>query len=367
MLHVFHTADLHIGKNRKYHDYLHQQRLMLWGILGRLREFVEAHVQDEIWVVIAGDVFDRNEDTTREEFYLFLDFLSDLSISTAHQNVHTYIIDGNHDRQPDADCPSVLTPLMNFAPENVTMAVVKPLFIADKQLLLIPFGGYQEADYRGLIQRFKPRFVVGHECLQNIVTDKGYSTRNQEKYIDITNVDQDVLAIFMGDIHNCQQVGKAWYCGTPTTLEHGDKLPKGVLVHSFGEDISRELVSLGTPKLRVHQQIGRVFDESKVEDVVGELRQFEDKYVQIVVTPETYALIDKEVPGFFQSSQVSWEFKHEEVVAKPDDTEATVSDDIKAYYRPLIDQWVQESLINLVADERDECLSRLYEIFDKRG
>ena len=372
MRYVVHTADLHIGKNRTRHDHLEQQRMMLWAILLRLVDFAANHPDDEIWFVIAGDVFDRNEDTTREELYLFLEFLNDLSEQTRpFKNVHTYIIDGNHDRQPDQDCPSVLSPIVNFTPSNVTMAIVDPLFVEDKGLLLIPFGCHKDADYRRLIDTYKPQFVVGHECLSQIITDTGYTPRKIEKYLDIENVEQGVVAVFMGDIHNCQPVGKtAWYSGSPVTLDHGHRPPKGILIHGFENEGGKwvrafdpELESLDEPKIKTHHQIGKVVDEAKVADIIEDLKDHENKYIQIIVTPETYAAIEKEIPGFFHNPQVNWEFKQEAVGIPAED--ATPSDDPSDYYRPLISQWVATE-VQLVDEEKEECKKRLNEIFDKR-
>ena len=374
MLHVAHTADLHIGKNRKNTDHLQQQGLMLDALLHKVVMLASGCSEgDSFWFVIAGDIFDRGEDTTREELYLFLDFLFASSsaltevAATAKIVVKIDIVDGNHDRMPDASCPSVLFPLRNFAPQNVTIASVDPLYIADRGLLLLPFGSYTEADFLRLIHQYKPKFVVGHECLSRITTDTGFTPRDQDKYIEIENV-RGVQAIFMGDIHACQKLSEAcWYSGSPTTLDHGHKLPKGILYHKFdesgrvGEPV---LLPLTESKLKTHLQVGTIDVVS--EAVVTELKQHENRYIQITVTPETYAEIDKQVPGFFQSSNVSWEFKQEAVVAA-DVPEDVPDADLKNYYRPLINQWVAESLIHLTEDEKQECLSRLYEVFDKRG
>jgi len=66
---VIHTADWHLGKNRKYPDYLDEQRSLLLAILALVKDILQS-TTDEVWLIVAGDIFDRNQDTDREEFIL---------------------------------------------------------------------------------------------------------------------------------------------------------------------------------------------------------------------------------------------------------------------------------------------------------
>lgn len=382
MLKVIHTSDLHVGKNRKHDGYLAQQRLMLTAILRQVEEALASLSKDyPVWLVVAGDVFDRNEDTTREEFTMVMlsFFLPIHNLIQKHPNFTAFVIDGNHDRQTGAQHPSLLSPIkeMTTTWERFHMAVCEPMLVDN--VLLVPFNGYSESEFNLLLDKHpKAQFVVMHECISRMVTDVGYTTpRDQDKYIEINNVTagRKLAGIFAGDIHKSQSLNDIfWYSGSPITLDHGHKLPKGVLQYTFdckdgiysrvGDPVLVPLtgfISEKEPKLKSHYQIGVVADPEKVN--IEELKSFTDSYLQLVVTPEVYGVIDKALPEFFSSPNVSWEFAHDTTVATEEEVEQGSVDD---YYKPLIRQWVKESLVHLVDDEREECLTRLFKIFEGR-
>ena len=390
---VIHTADWHLGKNRKHKDYLEQQRLMLSAILALVKDEIvsaEAHdkineAETEVWLEVAGDIFDRNEDTDRNEFVLaIISMLAPLlELERAYPRFKMDWIDGNHDRQPiDPTDPnalvSVLSPLTKMV-QRECIAVRDPIFMEERSLLLLPFGHYSEDEFIDLLSECKAQFVVAHECLYGITTDTGWKPpRDQDKYINIEKVLEacpHLTAIFMGDIHRSQRLdaeGKCWYSGSPITLDFGEKMPKGVLIHSFlldGESWQREseprLQSLldYEPSLKFHAQLGIIEDERKIP--MGLLASYPDRYFRLVVTPEVHDAISRQLPHFFDSPQVTWDYRKEEITTKAE-PDSSAEDHID-YYRSLIEQWLKENGSELTREEAVDVMERILKDFSERG
>jgi DNA repair exonuclease SbcCD nuclease subunit len=372
---VFHTSDWHLGKNRKYADHLEQQRFMLQAIRVLLHKTIIENPSAEIWCIMAGDVFDRNEDTRLEEFALAMSyFLAPfIELENIFPNFHWWAIDGNHDRKPyspddpHSEC-SLLSPLIKFAPNNIV--VQNPKYIEDKNLLLIPFNGYDEQGLRANLTKYPlTKYLVIHECLNTIKTDKNWTPRKQDRYIDIKNIlkDYELSGVFVGDIHRSQcldDAGICWYSGSPTTLDHSHEMPKGVLIHTYQNDVpvSHDLIPLGDPKIKTHKQFGFLKDLNKIP--MDELNQFENYYYQLIVSPEVYAVIDKAIPLFFSSPNVSWEFPRERPTLKSGSVEN--EEEKEDYYVDLINQWIADNTMKLSAKEKQDLAQRLLLDFQER-
>lgn len=373
-LHILHTADLHLGRNRKYADYLHQQRRMLSAIVSALTRLLDEAAGEDVWFVLAGDVFDRNQDTKRDELALFLIALAApiLDLLDQHTNLQVFWIDGNHDRQPNAEEPSVLTPLLGLVTHSrFHIALVKPKYVEECRMLMVPFGKYSESELSDLISQNMPDFVMAHECFARIQTDTGWEPpRNQDHYVEINNLPRVCKGIFLGDIHRSQCLDDedvAWYCGSPVTLDFGHSLPKGLLHHKFvkdGQSWKRDgkpvLKALDDPEIRQHYQVGVVTD---VKDIPWSLVTKKNAYVDLVVSPEVYEEIKTKSPTFFDSSNVSWGFPRVDATVPDISKPATMED----YYRPLRDTWIEENLVNLSAELQDVCKQRVQKDFETRG
>ena len=388
---VIHTADWHLGKNRKYADYLGQQRLMLSAILYLVKDILQENSKDdvlsedvEIWLVMAGDIFDRNEDTDREEFILpIISIVYPLiELKRKHTNFNFFFIDGNHDRQPyDPTDPnsfsSVASPLLKMIDAHI--AVDKPKWIGDKSLLLVPFGQYSIDKLLALLEEYPAQFLVMHECCAGITTDVGWKPpRDQDHYLDagaLIEAAPSLVAVFLGDIHRSQKLdgrGICWYSGSPITLDHGHKMPKGVLIHRFSEkgsswkrETEPELRSLldYEPALKFHTQIGVLDNPDSIP--FDALSKYNSQYLQVTVSADVYALIARQLPHIFESSNVSWEYKNEEVVA----VKAAISEEQSHidYYKPLIEQWITENGKELTKQEREESIVRILKDFESRA
>lgn len=382
---VIHTADWHLGKNRKYTDYLEQQRLLLSAILTLVTETINQHPEDEVWLIVAGDIFDRNEDTDREEFILPVIFILYplIELKKNHSNFDFWFEDGNHDRQPhDPTDPhafaSVVSPMLKMAEEH--FAVNKPKWVRDKNLLLVPFGQHTVQSLLDLLKQYPSQFLVMHECCAGITTDIGWKPpRDQDHYIDAGALlagAPELVAVFLGDIHRSQKLdpkGICWYSGSPITLDHGHKMPKGVLLHRFkwekgwkreSEPELRSLIPYA-PGLKFHTQLGVIDDPEKIP--LDALAKFQNQYLQFSVSAEVYAVVSRQLPQLFESPQVSWEHVldvEEKVEAQAEHTEEQSQ---LAYYRPLIEQWINENGKELTRQEREESITRILKDFENRA
>jgi len=385
---VIHTADWHLGRNRKYADYLEQQRYMLNAILSLVIDILSKQEEDtDVWFIMAGDIFDRNEDTDREEFILpIINILYPLmELKKKHSNFYTAIIDGNHDRQPyDPSDPSslvsVASPLVQML--EGTLVVGEPKWIEDKKLLLVPFGQYTVDQLVSLLERYPAEFMVLHECCAGITTDVGWKPpRDQDHYIDagaLLDRAPSLVAVFLGDIHRCQKLdtsGVCWYSGSPITLDFGEKMPKGVLVHKFHEENGKwnrtcdpDLISLldYEPRLKFHKKLGVLDKPDSIP--VEALSRYQNQYLQFSVTAEVYAQVARQLPNLFDSPHVAWDHVVEKekrnedaVVVEGEDDQSQIS-----YYQPLIEQWISEHAKDLTKAEREDALLRILKDFETR-
>ena len=388
-LHVLHTADLHLGRNRKYIDYLQQQRLMLDAIIAKLyRLLLSIGTESDVWFIVAGDVFDRNQDTKKDEFYLFLTGLVTplLGLLEGYPNLRVFVIDGNHDRQPDIECPSLLTPLLGIVSHpRFHITLLAPEFHPETKMLSVPFGKKTEAEFQQLIAQYKPDFMIAHECLARIQTDMGFEpSRKQDHYTEIKNVLTPTLrGVFLGDIHRCQHLdeeGIVWYSGSPVTLDFGHCLPKGVLHHKFvrfedrtdlegnvkewhwEQDGQPVLEPLADEAVRMHHKAGVITNSKDIPWDV--LSKSNNAYVELVVTPEIFEEISAKMPRFFDSTTVSWSFHRAEIATVQVEDKAQSMED---YYKPLRDTWIDENLVNLPVDLREACKLKAQKDFEVRG
>jgi hypothetical protein len=209
--------------------------------------------------------------------------------------------------------------------------------------------------------------------------------RDQDHYIDagaLLNASASLIGVFLGDIHRSQKIdpdGICWYSGSPITLDFGEKMPKGVLIHKFEKNENKiwervekpELRSLlaYAPTLKFHKQLGVIDDPDKIP--FDALAKHQNQYLQFTVSAEVYAQVTRQMPQLFESPQISWDHTLEEISREAEttssDEQLQVTDiDQVAYYKPLIEQWIRENGKELTKIERDEALARIIKDFEKR-
>jgi DNA repair exonuclease SbcCD nuclease subunit len=354
---------------------------MLEGILKQVEDACDKHPTADIHLYVAGDVFDRNQDTTRSEYILFLiHFLHPLRLlKEVHPLLEVFIIDGNHDRTPSPNEPSVLKPIKELFDDVFHIAVIEPMYVEAFSTLMIPYRGFTSAEMRTLMEEAGAQHVMAHECLSRMQTDTGWSPpRNQDRYIEIEDVMSDVVrGIYLGDIHKCQVMDKrgvSWYSGSPVTLDYGHRLPKGILHHRFemkGGMWERvgdpALMPIDDPRIKVHHQLGKI---TRVEDIPWEkCKKYEECYLDMVVTPEVFDEMKRRVEGIFESKQVSYS-SAEVAVAQQQVEEEKLSEDesvqVSFHYDNLLQSWVEDNLTDYPKPLKEDFLGRVEKDFAQR-
>ena len=113
--------------------------------------------------------------------------------------------------------------------------------------------------------------------------------------------------------------------------------------------------------LRVHHQLGVIDDPLKIPmDVLSSCKS---DYVQVTITPEVYATIDKMIPDFFSSKNVAWEYP--KTLLKEPEPDVIVGEvsSTHDYYTPLIREWIRDNGNELSQEERDACFAKILEDF----
>lgn len=384
-LKTLHVADIHIGKNRKYLDYLEQQGWMLDAILKQVEEACDDPAIDLVHFVVAGDLFEKNEDTRRSEFVLFLTRVYQplCRLHRKYTKLHTFFIDGNHDRQPFVKEPSVLSPLFGMVPKNWHMALVEPKYVEEHSFLLLPFKEYSTADFSAFIRKYTPTFIAAHECLARMKTDVGFSPpRDQDKYAEVNDFlpESKVVSMFLGDIHRCQAMdddGVSWYAGSPVTLDFGHRLPKGVLHHTFVKgtagwqrDGAPKLHTLEDGRIRCHRSLGKILD---TDDIPWDLvTNHKAHYLSLIVSPDVFKEISDKEPLFFSSPHVDFEFDKriqntktagESAVSSLESDEDLTTDLSDDYYELAISEWMEINLTSFDASLKEDFLKRVFTNF----
>jgi len=233
-----HTADLHVGANRRLPNYLRRQEEMFDSI------FDVAYDHGVSVVVMAGDIFDDPETTTQLEREMVARKLLEYDAS----GFHILVIPGNHDLVDATGHTaihylsllskhgkfrhSVVTESTVFVPVEDTVFCLlchrKHHFSEDSKRAVTDFST------SSLLVPHKNFVVVAHETIRGSMTDIRVS--DSEFYRlpsgeDAPDTSLPVTYWALGDIHKVQAVTEnAFYSGAPLQTKFGDTWPKGVLV-----------------------------------------------------------------------------------------------------------------------------------------
>ena len=264
----FHISDLHLGKRVYEFSMLEEQKELLRTILQKIEE----EKPDALF--ITGDVYDKPVPPI-EAVRLLDDFLTELSA----QNLHTYLIAGNHDSAQRLEFGKDIfgknnihiggniiakmehfTEIDAFGPVDIwLLPFFKPAHV-NGVLVDQTFSSYGEAAKALLdcaeINFSKRNVILAHQ----FVTWKGTAERSDSETMSLGGVDEIDASLFfsfdyvaLGHLHSPQRIGKdtVRYAGSPMPYSFSEiRQKKGITVVELKEkgDVSFDFIPLETKR-----------------------------------------------------------------------------------------------------------------------
>lgn len=264
----FHISDLHLGKRVYEFSMLEEQKELLRTILQKIEE----EKPDALF--ITGDVYDKPVPPI-EAVRLLDDFLTELSA----QNLHTYLIAGNHDSAQRLEFGKEIfgknnihiggdisakiehfTEIDAFGPVDIwLLPFFKPAHV-NGVLVDQTFSSYGEAVKALLdcaeINFSKRNVILAHQ----FVTWKGTAERSDSETMSLGGVDEIDASLFfpfdyvaLGHLHSPQRIGKdtVRYAGSPMPYSFSEiRQKKGITVVELKEkgDVSFDFIPLETKR-----------------------------------------------------------------------------------------------------------------------
>lgn len=226
---ILHCADLHVGANRRFPNYLDRYEVAIKEIL----YLCKVHEVDVL--VLCGDILDSSNPRLEEKTLI--------SKLVSHAPCPVALTYGNHEyfgpRYEDSALQWLIQ-LSNKTPQIKMWNRPSVEFWEGAWWVVVPYGGWSTADFSFIVNHLLDQIPEGegpiiglaHELFDGAVTDLGKGFEGRCKF---PRVDVDYFCL--GDIHVNQKVApNAWYCGAPLQIKFGDKKKKGVLLVDVGED-----------------------------------------------------------------------------------------------------------------------------------
>lgn len=219
---IIHTADLHIGANRSYPNYLERQ-------CAAVQEIMEL-AEDVDLLIIAGDLTDHAQPHHEERA-----IISELFHRCPCPIV---AITGTHDRFGKRWQDTTLNWLVPLAPRLGHRVWDTPTAEKFKGVwwLALPYNNYSQADLNLLVPWLLgqvpkdwqgPIILLSHEFYEGATTDTGFAGKGGRPRLPMS---RRFTYVALGDIHKQQALNsRAYYCGSPYQKTFGESLPKGVL------------------------------------------------------------------------------------------------------------------------------------------
>lgn len=301
-----HTADWHIGANRRLSSYLQRQEEMIDCV------FDVAYDHDIRVVAIAGDIFEDPDTTTQEEREMLQRKL--LQYDSAGFTI--LMIPGNHDTVDATGYSgihylSMLTDSGKFKHSTVTERTSfvtvedcvfcllrhrKNKFAEDSAAAVNSIFG------SSLIHDHKDFVMICHETIRGSQTDirlKDGSSFCLDSGEDAPDTSLPVTYWALGDIHKPQEVApNAYYSGAPLQTKFADGWPRGVLVVDTQNPTEPKFVAIPSNQF-VKVKVGDpVPDNAHVKWVFSSRedipKEVPDSVVMISFEPETSLSSDRE-------------------------------------------------------------------------
>ena len=202
---VIHIADIHIPNSEEARPF----SKMLERFLVELNEEVKNNNRDEVRIVIAGDIFEQKNKSSKEADDMFHYMLNYLNVIA-----HTIIIAGNHDMlENNLNRTDAMTPTFNIANvyENITYLDKELQYKSGKIIddnviwvLYSMFDKFKCPDIKGIKEAYPNHRIIGlyHGSINGAVTDIGQQMDNG---ID-TNIFDECDCVMAGHIHKHQEL-----------------------------------------------------------------------------------------------------------------------------------------------------------------
>ena len=244
---LIHTADLHIGANRSFPNYLERYQSAVNEII-RICEKARADC-----LILAGDLLDTTNPNIEEKKLI--------SRLVSHAPCPVALIHGNHEMIGPNPSHTSLSWLLELAPRLNNVKIWSEPTLEkwlDVWWLAIPpqktvSGKWNTTDFHFMVKHFlssipkedsSPIIGVAHEFFDGAILENGHKIDK-----GLTNLPKSRRVCYwaLGDIHKSnQQIShNAWYCGSPLQQNFGEKRPKGVLQVDLGQ--SPKFIELKTP------------------------------------------------------------------------------------------------------------------------
>jgi len=226
---ILHTADLHIGANRSYPNYLRRQR-------AAVQEIMEL-ANDVDVMIVAGDLMDHAQPHHEERRIISQLF--------HYCPCPIVAITGTHDRYGKRWGDTTLNWLVPLAPRLGHRVWDTPTAEKFKGVwwLALPYNNYSQGDLNLLVPWLVhqvprdwqgPVILISHEFYQGAVTDTGFGGKGERPRLPLS---KRISYVALGDIHKQQQLNsRTFYCGSPYQKTFGEFLPKGVLIAELAKD-----------------------------------------------------------------------------------------------------------------------------------
>lgn len=263
---IIHLADIHIRNNQRYEEYTEQ----LLKFIDKCKEICEPYEEDEVRIVICGDIFHSKNNISPELFSFTSTFLRQLETIA-----RVYVIAGNHDLMVNnLGKKDAITSLFETASFNNTFFLDRELdyhsgTLIDYNITLALYSiydGFMIPDITESKIMNENNKVIGlfHETVYGCKMDNGTIT-NEGMSSDIF---KDCDAVMCGHIHKFQELKK-----------NGVKIvyPSSLIQQTFGESITQhgfcvwDVETLNYEFINIESQYSRYDIEiSSVDDLIND-------------------------------------------------------------------------------------------------
>jgi len=255
-----HTSDWHIGSGaRRIPNYLDRHSNSIDQIYSIARQ------KGIKVIVVAGDIFQKNEPTSEERDLLLKKLLQ------YDDKFTTIIMEGNHDsidfQRSSIHFLKILESRNKF--KNLRVSEVRPDIINIDDNYFITLPSFRLKILKKMLKSVpkdrKSVIVVGHDTTIGTRSDTGYRLKSG---IDLNKFKKfDVTYYAMGGIHLKQQLSlpNAFQCGSPIQHKFDEYPPKGVLIVDTDNPTEPEFIEVKSKPLVVVKEGGKIPKDAYVK------------------------------------------------------------------------------------------------------